>query len=118
MLAILDRIGQGLDVDGDDLSPEFGIVGQRVLRLLDHQVDFQRDAGRPPDRLDDNGPVGELGHKPAVHDVQMEGLGSGRLEAVDLPGQMPEITEQQGWQHDRPVRLEDRRHSSEILGSR
>jgi hypothetical protein len=89
------------------------ILLERRLWLLDHEVHFKRHIRRFPHRLDHDRPVGELRHEPAVHHVEVEGLGPGVFEPLDLAGQVAKVAEQQRGEHDGPVRLEDGGHPSE-----
>ncbi len=76
------QVGTGFDVDGQAISAGPGKIGDERLRPLDHQVNVQRQGGDRPDGLHNGRADGEVGHKLAIHHVDMNPIGAGLVDAV------------------------------------
>ena len=100
------RIGQGFDMDREDVGTEAGVVGQPAIRFGHHQMDLDRDRCRAANRLDDHLSVRQLRDEHTVHDVEVDCSGAGLLEPRDFGRQMAEVTEEEGWKDDGPTALD------------
>ncbi len=70
----------GLGVDGDEIGPRPGIGLDPALRLLDHQVEVEREPGALLDGLDDGRSDRQVGDEVAVHDVHVDLVRAGGLD--------------------------------------
>lgn len=82
------------DVDGDHVHAGFEEAGQVVIRCVDHEVGIQVGVGgyAGPDGSADVGPEGDVVHEGAVHDVQVQPVGSGLQCPVGFPAYVAEVT--------------------------
>jgi hypothetical protein len=55
-----------------------------ALRLLDHQVYVEGQAGCPAASLDDHGPHSDVRHEGAVHNVDVDPVRAGRFAQGNL----------------------------------
>jgi hypothetical protein len=67
-------------------------------------VDWQ--AGQAANGLTNRHSVGKVWDEIAVHNVQVQGLNSGRFEFANLALQVAKIAQKERWQHHRSSRLE------------
>ena len=81
----------GLDMHGNDVGARLGEGFEIRIARRDHQVHVERFFGVRPDRFDDVGPDGNIGHEMAVHDVDMDPVGAGGVDRVDFVAQFCEI---------------------------
>ena len=95
------RILGRLDVDRERIGPRLAKCFHVVGRVRDHQMHVQRQIGDPPDRLNDRNPDADVGHEMAVHHVQMQARGPGRLDGTHLLLQMRKVARQQRRQYGR-----------------
>ena len=79
---------------------------------------LERHLGRPANGLDHDEPVGELRHEPAIHDVEVQGEGSGLLQSLHFAGQMAKIAKEQGGKHHGAVVFHSRRQLIEGVSCR
>ena len=79
-------------------------------RLMDHQVDIQKQTAAPADGLDHRDAHRNVGDKDAVHNIYMEVVSAGGL--FDVPLQIDVVGGQDGWgdfNHDKLLLCVDRR---------
>jgi hypothetical protein len=66
-----------LEVDREHVSPGFDEIAGVAIGLVDHQVDIQVGSPHlPPDHADEIRAIGNIGHKVAIHDIEMDPVGS------------------------------------------
>ncbi len=84
------------------------------LRLDNHQMDVDRFRRRPPHGFDDNRADRQVWHEAAVHDIDVNPVGAGRLDGMHLLGEPPEISRQDRRRDDHAIdrHLRPLRHSS------
>jgi len=75
-----------LDVEGDRIAAGFEVVVEEAAGLVDHQVGIERQLRPLAQVLDGRGPEGQVGHEMGVHDVEVDPVGTGRLDAADGMG--------------------------------
>ena len=88
-----------LDVDGDQIGARLAKLLHIAVRLGNHQMHIQRQTRPTAYGLHDRQPKTQIGHKVAVHDIQMQQLRPGCFTALDFVGQMAKIASQQRWVH-------------------
>ena len=98
------RIVDGFDVKRQMVGPGTVIGRQIIGRVRDHQMGFDRQGRIAANGIDDRQAIGQIRHEMAVHHVQMEHLGSGRLDPLNLVGQVPKVAHQQCRHHNRQRR--------------
>ena len=99
MFNVLDRPVQfdgALDVNVQRIAAGPGEVVEVLVGVLDHQVDFQRQAGDRAQRLDDERPHADVGDELAVHDVHVDAVGAGAFGLLDLLAQAGEVGGEDG----------------------
>jgi hypothetical protein len=62
-----------------------------IVRIVDHEVDIQARPGNLSDARYHRRTDGEIGHKMAVHDVQMQHGSTAAFYALDLLGQAGKV---------------------------
>jgi hypothetical protein len=67
-----------------------------MIRMLDHEMDIERELGVFADSRDDRGPEGNIIDEMAIHDVEMEPIGARFFDQVDLRFKMREIGGENG----------------------
>ena len=73
-----------------------------ALRLDDHQMDVERLGGRLANRRDDQGAEADVGDEAAVHDVDVDPVGAGRVDGTHLFGEATDVGgEDRGCDDDR-----------------
>src|SRR6516225_5380446 len=60
-------------------------------------MDVERLCRMRPQRLHHLGANGDVGHKMAVHDVDMDPVGAGRVDRAHLLAELGEVGRQDGW---------------------
>jgi hypothetical protein len=88
------RVWQALDVYGDNVSTSLCVGDSCLFWLINHHVDFDRHAGRTPDRLNHDHAVSQLGDKTPIHDIEMDAAGAGGLKVSNFVGQMAKVAKQ------------------------
>ena len=78
-MLIAAGLGEGLQIG----------IGRR-----DHQMGVEDLFAVRAHRLDDVGAVGNVGHEMAVHHVEMDPVGAGRVDGADLFAQLGKIRSQ------------------------
>ena len=78
-------------VDGDYICARVGICIDGALWLDNHQVHIHRFGGRPCSRLHHGWADREVGNEAAIHHVNVDPVGSSRLNGSDLVRQAPKI---------------------------
>ncbi len=93
-------------ISGDDLAVEFDMNGHAVGAGLGkgfeedvgagaHQMDVKGQAAQRAKGLDDGGAEGNVGHKMAVHDVEVKPVGAGAVDAGGFGAEAGEIRGQE-----------------------
>ena len=75
-----ERIGAGLDE-----------LVQKEIGIRDHQMDLERELGRPPKGLDDRRAHGQIRHEMSVHHVDVDPVGSSLFRLGYLLAQPGEV---------------------------
>src|SRR5580658_241868 len=87
-----------LVVDAHPVCPRVGKGGDKLVRVLDHQVAVERERGHLAQALHYRRPDGDIGHKMPIHDVHMNGGSASALGGGNLFRQPRKISRQDGWQ--------------------
>ncbi len=90
------QVGGGLAVDRDPIGAGVHEPGRDFARAVDHQMDVQGQAG---DRLEPGHEAraeGQAGDEVAVHDVDVDPVGSPGFGGRDRLGQAAEIGREEG----------------------
>ena len=98
------QVRAGLLVHRDDRGARLGEVVDVLLGLHHHQVHVHRQRGGPPDRLDHQGPDGDVGHEAAVHHVHVHVVRSGELDGLHLVVKPAEVSRENRRRDAHPVR--------------
>ena len=85
------RLRPDFDVHGDHVGAGLGERLQIGVARRDHQMDVEDLVGMRPQRLHDVGADGDIGHKVAVHDIDMDPVGPGHIDRADLFTQFGEV---------------------------
>ena len=83
-----------LDVEGDAVAAGRGDLGEVVSRVVDHEMTVELAAAlvdRRRDRAEDDRPDRHRRNKMAVADVEVEDMGSGVQQLLDLLAQAREV---------------------------
>ena len=87
----------GLVVDGEDIGAGIAEVLDIAAGVLDHQVHVEGFLRMLLDVLDDGLAEGDVGHKDAVHHVDMEPVALRGVEHLDVALEVAEVgTEKRG----------------------
>jgi hypothetical protein len=62
-----------------------------ALRLEDHQVQADGQPGRLADRPHDHRPDGDVRNEPAIHHVDVDPVGAGGFDGLDLAREVAEV---------------------------
>ena len=90
------EVAVGLHVDLDRLRAGGGERLKVEVGAGEHQVDVAEEAWcDAAAERDDVGPEGEVRHEVGVHDVDVQGVGAGRLGAADLIGERTVVRRQE-----------------------
>ena len=103
----LEAGGLDLAEEGLDFGAEFGVDGDGVgaggLERLDedfgalaHEVDVEEEGGEGAEGFDDVGAEAEVGDEVAVHDVEVEPLGAGAVDALEFSVEAGEVGGEEG----------------------
>mmetsp|Transcript_2000 Transcript_2000/g.9027 ORF Transcript_2000/g.9027 Transcript_2000/m.9027 type:complete len:298 (-) Transcript_2000:14-907(-) len=92
--------GRAFRVDGDDVGASLGEVRDAELGLDDHEVAVEHLVGDGAERVDDEGADGDVGDEAAVHDVDVDPLGAGLIDSLDLGAEGGEVGGEDGWGDD------------------
>ena len=63
----------------------------------DHQVHVEGQRAVPAQRAHQRGAEGDVRHEMPVHDVEMQPVGAGGFDGVNLLAQSGEVSGQEGW---------------------
>ena len=97
------RCGQ-FRVDEEMIGTGLGKGGEMAFRLDDHQMHVERLLRAAAHRLHDQRPDRDIRHEAAVHDVDMNPVGAGRLDGANFIGKMSEVRRQDRRRNDnRPL---------------
>ena len=86
----MDRGGR-LCLDEKVIGPCLGEGREIAIRLDDHQVHIERFQRGPSHGLHNHWSDRDVRHEAAVHDVDMDPVGSRRIDSANLLGKMSEI---------------------------
>ncbi len=87
----------GLHMHGQQIRAG-GDKGPHIaLRRIHHQMHIQRQAGGLAHSLDDLRAKADVGHKAAIHHIQMDIIGTPGLGLADLLCQIAKIRGEDGW---------------------
>jgi hypothetical protein len=81
----MDRRGW-LCLDKKVIGPRLGEGREVAIRLNDHQVYIERLPRGAPHRLDNHRSNPDVRHEAAVHDIDMDPIGSRRIDSANLLG--------------------------------
>ena len=79
-----DRLGGGLEVEGDRCGAELGVLRRPAVGVGDHQVHVERNRAGRLDALDHLRPEGQVGHEVVVHDIHVHEVRGGDAGEVGL----------------------------------
>ena len=89
-----------LGVDRDVIAARLGEGFEVGIAGLDHQVAVERLVGQGPQRRDDRGPKGDVGHEMPVHHVEMDPVRARRGDGAHFLAELGEIGRQDRRRHD------------------
>mmetsp|Transcript_40915 Transcript_40915/g.102884 ORF Transcript_40915/g.102884 Transcript_40915/m.102884 type:complete len:203 (+) Transcript_40915:654-1262(+) len=93
--------GRGLlGVDADDVSAGLGKVSHTLLRLDDHQVNVKNLVGHGTDGVHNQWADGDVGHKTAIHDIDVHPVAPGLIDGLDLVAELGEVGGEDGGRDD------------------
>ena len=92
--------GPGFDMDRDDVGARLGEGFEIGIARRDHQVDVERLLAVGPQRLHHVGSDRDVGHEMAVHHVDVDPVGAGRVDRPHLLAEPGEVGGQDGWGYD------------------
>ena len=75
----------------NNIRASAGEIGQIALRLDNHQVDIERQASALADGLDNQRADGDVGHKTAIHHIDVDTVRSGLLDLGNLLAETPKV---------------------------
>jgi len=101
------EVGAGLVMDADPIRAGFGEGRDEVVGILDHQVAIEWKLRRFAQRFDDRWAEGDVGHKVAVHDVDVDDGAAAFFGRRDGVGQVSEV---RGENRRSQLRREGRSH--------
>ncbi len=90
---ILDELNRPVEVGKHlDMNRDAGGAGLHErrdvrIRILNHQVDVERDRGDPVDGAHDQRAKRDVWHEMAIHDVEVQQIGAAALDGRDLGSQ-------------------------------
>ena len=85
------------------VGPRLAELGNKKVRIFDHQMAIERQLGRLPQRLHQRRPHGEVGDKVAVHNIHMDDRATASRGIANLVRQVGEISRQnRGCEFDQP----------------
>ena len=73
-----------LDMDGDQICSRGNKTGQVVIRARNHQMHIEKNVVALMHSLNDCGTKGNVVHKSAVHDIQVQPLRTRRFSPLNL----------------------------------
>ncbi len=85
------HVRTGLDMHGDDVGAGFGEGIQIGIARRDHQMHVEALLADRADRLHHARADRDVGHEMAVHDIDMDPVGAGGLDATDFVTQFGEV---------------------------
>ena len=85
------EVRPGLGVDGESVGAGLGEGGEIGIGRRDHQMDVERLLRVRPDRFHDIGPDRDVGDEVAVHHVDMDPVGAGRVDGAHLLAKSGEV---------------------------
>ena len=91
------QVAAGLVVDADPVSTRLRKLFDEEVRIVDHQVAVERKVGDLAQGLNHRRAHGEIGHKVAIHDVDVDNRAATALGSLDLNGQLREVGREDGW---------------------
>ena len=97
-------------VDGNGIRAGFHEAGKVMIGPLDHQMHIKGELRQFARHRDDHRPEGNVIHEMTVHDVAVNPVGPGFLHPAHFPGEVREISRQDG-RGDEDGR---RRHESDL----
>jgi hypothetical protein len=83
-----------LDMDSNCVGAGGGESLDPAGRFDDHEVDVDRELGCGADGLDDRETNADVRHEDTVHDVDVDEVGAGRFDVMDLLAEPAEISRQ------------------------
>jgi hypothetical protein len=84
-------VDAGFLVNGDLIGAGLNEERRVAIRVSDHEVDVESEAGGFTDRFDDGDSDGEIGYEMAVHDIEMEQRSPSAFDGGDLLAQSRKI---------------------------
>mmetsp|Transcript_67334 Transcript_67334/g.147544 ORF Transcript_67334/g.147544 Transcript_67334/m.147544 type:complete len:243 (-) Transcript_67334:81-809(-) len=105
---VLDHVDDTVQVDGrlllsvhrNNVGTSLGEVGDALLRLHNHQVAIQDLVRHRANGINDQGADGDVGHKAAIHHVDVHPIAASLINSLDLLAQLGKVSGQDGGRHD------------------
>ena len=91
------EVTASLIMDAHPIRSGLGEYFDIFVGVVDHHVAVEGQAGDSSQRLDDRRPEGEVGHKVAVHHVNMDNGSSAPFSGLDFFAQSGEVGRKNGW---------------------
>ncbi len=106
------EVGRGFDVDGQDVGPGIDVFVEVLLRSFDHEVNVDRYIDRPFCGLYHRCAERQVGDEVAVHDIDVDPIGSALDDGDDLIRQPIKVRSQYGRRDHDPAHGPTRPSSS------
>src|SRR5215510_14997711 len=91
------QVPAGFDMHRQIIAPCLDKRWQEHVRLLDHEVDIERQIRHCVEGFDDRRPDGEIGHKVPVHDINVNQVSASGFDPADLFSQAGKISGEDRW---------------------
>ena len=91
------QMAAGLVMHAHPVGAGLGECLNELVRIFDHHVTVERQIGDAAQRLDDGRAQGKVGHKMAVHDIDMDNGPATSLGGLHLFAQSREVGGKYGW---------------------
>ncbi|KAF5034732.1 hypothetical protein DSECCO2_593090 [anaerobic digester metagenome] len=87
-------------MDCDVITAALRKMGDKTLRFINHQVCIEHQVGMRAQVLDEFGTEGDIGHKPAIHDIEMNPLRTTCFDTFHFLGSTGKIRGKHAWCDD------------------
>ena len=85
------EVRAGFDLNGQNIRPRLREILDVPVGVLDHKMNVQGKLRDLAHRLDHKRPDRDIGHEPAVHDIDVDPVRTGVFDRLDLVTQPAEI---------------------------
>ncbi len=93
------QMAAGFVMDADPVRPGLGEVGDEDVGVLDHQVAVEGEVGRLAKGFEHRKAKREVGHKMAVHHIDVDDLRATPLGGGNIAAEVGEVGGEDGWKY-------------------